>query len=255
MKRLLVLAALVLGVLAAVAVAPDGLPSSPDTAEAHPGGTDSNGCHECRTNCTERWGISYGYYHRHNPVRPCFAESDQPVEGPPAQEPEPAPQDEACDTAYPSICVPSPPPDLDCADIMYEDFTVQGPDPHGFDGDSDGIGCESDGASASPADGDTSEVAGASSAPVAGLGPGDLNTSNPVTLLIAGLAGAGIAWLVAGSGIAVGSMGRRLSVPRPPQRPEFLPRMRPVGRDEPRPRGTPFPQAHGYSLPKPQSDE
>lgn len=40
-------------------------------AEAHPGGTDGNGCHTCRTNCP-RWGISYGYYHRHYPVRDCF---------------------------------------------------------------------------------------------------------------------------------------------------------------------------------------
>ncbi len=47
--------------------------------EAHPGGTDGNGCHTCRTNCTERWGISYGFYHRHHPVRPCFA-SLEPLE-------------------------------------------------------------------------------------------------------------------------------------------------------------------------------
>ncbi len=40
--------------------------------DAHPGGTDGNGCHTCRTNCTESWGIPYGYYHRHSPVRPCF---------------------------------------------------------------------------------------------------------------------------------------------------------------------------------------
>lgn len=39
---------------------------------AHPGNTDGNGCHTCRTNCTERWGIPYGYYHRHYPVRDCF---------------------------------------------------------------------------------------------------------------------------------------------------------------------------------------
>lgn len=32
---------------------------------AHPGRTDSNGCHTCRTNC-ERWGLSYGQYHCHN---------------------------------------------------------------------------------------------------------------------------------------------------------------------------------------------
>ena len=46
--------------------------SLPEPADAHPGGTDGSGCHTCRTNCTESWGIPYGYYHRHNPVRDCF---------------------------------------------------------------------------------------------------------------------------------------------------------------------------------------
>ena len=32
---------------------------------AHPGRTDSSGCHTCRTNC-EKWGLSYGQYHCHN---------------------------------------------------------------------------------------------------------------------------------------------------------------------------------------------
>ncbi len=32
---------------------------------AHPGRTDSNGCHKCRSNC-ESWGLSYGEYHCHN---------------------------------------------------------------------------------------------------------------------------------------------------------------------------------------------
>lgn len=32
---------------------------------AHPGRTDSNGCHTCRSNC-EKWGLSYGQYHCHN---------------------------------------------------------------------------------------------------------------------------------------------------------------------------------------------
>ena len=52
-----------------------GAPTSSRVAESHPGGTDGNGCHTCRTNCTERWGIPYGYYHRHYPVRPCFSSS------------------------------------------------------------------------------------------------------------------------------------------------------------------------------------
>ncbi|WP_373925827.1 YHYH domain-containing protein [Brevibacillus laterosporus] len=32
---------------------------------AHPGRTDKNGGHTCRTNC-EKWGLSYGEYHYHN---------------------------------------------------------------------------------------------------------------------------------------------------------------------------------------------
>lgn len=32
---------------------------------AHPGRTDSLGCHTCRTNCP-RWGLYYGQYHCHN---------------------------------------------------------------------------------------------------------------------------------------------------------------------------------------------
>lgn len=47
-----------------------------------------------------------------------------------------------CDPAYPTVCIPPPPPDLDCGDISFRRFTVLAPDPHGFDGDHDGIGCE-----------------------------------------------------------------------------------------------------------------
>lgn len=32
---------------------------------AHPGRTDSSGCHTCRTNCSN-WGLSTGEYHCHN---------------------------------------------------------------------------------------------------------------------------------------------------------------------------------------------
>ena len=31
---------------------------------AHPGRTNSAGCHRCWTNC-EQWGLSYGEYHCH----------------------------------------------------------------------------------------------------------------------------------------------------------------------------------------------
>lgn len=48
-----------------------------------------------------------------------------------------------CDPSYPTVCIPPPPPDLDCGDISYRRFTVLPPDPHRFDRDHDGIGCES----------------------------------------------------------------------------------------------------------------
>ncbi len=52
-------------------------------------------------------------------------------------------QQPSCDPSYPDFCIPSPPPDLDCKDIPQKRFTVIGSDPHRFDGDKDGIGCES----------------------------------------------------------------------------------------------------------------
>lgn len=39
--------------------------TNPIIVLAHPGRTDSNGCHTCRTNC-EKWGLRYGQYHCHN---------------------------------------------------------------------------------------------------------------------------------------------------------------------------------------------
>lgn len=47
-----------------------------------------------------------------------------------------------CDPSYPDRCILSSPPDLDCDDIPYSNFKVMQPDPHRFDGDKDGIGCE-----------------------------------------------------------------------------------------------------------------
>lgn len=49
-----------------------------------------------------------------------------------------------CDAAYPDFCIP---PvwvygDLECEDIDGSYFTVYDPDPHGFDADFDGVGCE-----------------------------------------------------------------------------------------------------------------
>jgi hypothetical protein len=43
----------------------------------------------------------------------------------------------------PDVCIPPYPPDLNCEDVPYKNFEVTGSDPHGFDGDNDGIDCES----------------------------------------------------------------------------------------------------------------
>ena len=48
----------------------------------------------------------------------------------------------ACDPSYPDVCIAPSPPDLDCGDIGAQRFAVLPPDPHRFDGDFDGIGCE-----------------------------------------------------------------------------------------------------------------
>lgn len=52
-------------------------------------------------------------------------------------------QENNCDSSYPNVCIAPYPPDLDCGEIGYSNFKVIGDDPHGFDGDKDGIGCES----------------------------------------------------------------------------------------------------------------
>ena len=62
----------------------------------------------------------------------------------PNPQPEPSPPGE-CDPSYPTVCIPpiSVYGDLDCRDVPYRRFQVVPPDPHGFDGDYDGVGCES----------------------------------------------------------------------------------------------------------------
>ena len=47
-----------------------------------------------------------------------------------------------CHPSYPTVCIPPPPPDLDCGDIPHRRFQVIGDDPHRFDGNHDGVGCE-----------------------------------------------------------------------------------------------------------------
>jgi hypothetical protein len=51
-----------------------------------------------------------------------------------------------CDRASypdPDVCIPTYLPGLNCGDVPYKNFKVTGRDPHGFDRDNDGIGCDS----------------------------------------------------------------------------------------------------------------
>ncbi len=61
--------------------------------------------------------------------------------------PPPPPPGGSCAASYPTVCIPPPPPDLNCADIPQRSFRVRwdvaDPDPHHFDGNRDGVGCES----------------------------------------------------------------------------------------------------------------
>ena len=60
-----------------------------------------------------------------------------------ASSPPAPPASTSCDPSYPTVCIPPPPPDLDCKDVPYRNFPVVGADPHRFDGNRDGRGCES----------------------------------------------------------------------------------------------------------------
>ncbi len=77
------------------------------------------------------------------PVRAAPAAPAAPAPAVPA----PTASGAGCDPAYPGTCIPSPAAgggDLDCGDVPARRFAVVAPDPHRFDGDGDGVGCESD---------------------------------------------------------------------------------------------------------------
>ena len=46
------------------------------------------------------------------------------------------------DDSYPDVCIAPYPPVLTCDDIPNNNFEVLPLDPHGFDREEDGIGCE-----------------------------------------------------------------------------------------------------------------
>jgi micrococcal nuclease len=82
------------------------------------------------------WGACPG-----TPLDP-LRQVDTGVSGPPRHL---APPTGTCDPNYTGACVPPYPPDLDCADLRalgLAPVRSVGSDPHRFDGDGDGVGCE-----------------------------------------------------------------------------------------------------------------
>lgn len=81
-----------------------------------------------------------------NTATPWPTDTPRPTETPlPTPTPTPWPTSTPtplCDPNYPSVCIPNVSYDLNCSDIEFRNFAVQPPDPHGFDRDRDGIGCE-----------------------------------------------------------------------------------------------------------------
>ncbi|MEG4917768.1 thermonuclease family protein [Microcoleus sp. B7-D4] len=92
-----------------------------------------------------------GLWSQANPCPPWDFKRNQCAVKPAAapQRPAPSPQrpvpaqQSNCDPSYPDVCIPPAPPDLNCGDISHRRFRVLPPDPHKFDRDKDGIGCES----------------------------------------------------------------------------------------------------------------
>lgn len=78
-----------------------------------------------------------GFWNQPQPVMPWdFRHAKRPVSVQTSR------QRENCDRAYPDVCIAPSPPDLDCSDVPYKHFRVMPPDPHGFDRNGDGVGCE-----------------------------------------------------------------------------------------------------------------
>jgi micrococcal nuclease len=84
---------------------------------------------------TSSWAVSLGCGSIALTPTPTYTSTPTPYTSTPTPKTE-------CDPSYPTVCIPPPPPDLDCKDISYRNFKVLPPDPHRFDGDKDGVGCE-----------------------------------------------------------------------------------------------------------------
>lgn len=75
------------------------------------------------------------------PQKPAAAPKAEPSPKPGQASAQPKPGGN-CDPSYPGVCIPPPPPLLACQQLAFGKFKVIPPDPHRFDPDRNGIGCE-----------------------------------------------------------------------------------------------------------------
>ena len=99
--------------------------------KAPPSDSDSDGIQDDKDQCIYKKETVNGYQ-----------DSDGCPDEVPKESQTPTTNENQCDPSYPDVCIPPYPHDLDCGDISYKNFKVLPPDPHRFDGDKDGIGCE-----------------------------------------------------------------------------------------------------------------
>jgi hypothetical protein len=92
-------------------------------------------------------GIQGSCSHHGGNLRPLYAFDAPPQPREPA--PQQPPPTSNCDPSYPDVCIPIGAADYDCAggsgngpNYIQGPIRVLPPDPHGLDGNGDGIGCE-----------------------------------------------------------------------------------------------------------------
>ena len=118
-----------------------------DTARVYPrkAGIPANGCtEECPepTDATAKPSGTPGPAEASTPTG-TLREFTTPVVPQTTPQPELSAKPQNCDrVSYPDICIPPAPPYLSCSDIPDRNFRVRAPDPHRFDADGNGIGCE-----------------------------------------------------------------------------------------------------------------
>lgn len=68
--------------------------------------------------------------------------NDSSAKLPDSQPNPPVSSKQDCDPAYPDLCIAKDSSNLKCSNVKKHNFKVLSPDPHNFDRDGDGIGCE-----------------------------------------------------------------------------------------------------------------